>query len=86
MVDTFNDWCFDESRKPGDHGIVETTYGYHIMYFVGHSETDYRDFMIINDMLTKDMEDWSKKLNDAMTVVEKNTNRINRDLILNSGK
>ena len=34
MVDTFDAWCFDESRKSGDTGIVETTYGYHIMYFV----------------------------------------------------
>ena len=34
MVDTFNDWCFDTSRKEGDTGIVKTTYGYHLMYFV----------------------------------------------------
>lgn len=39
MVTEFNDWCFDESRQAGDHGIVETTYGYHIMYFVGEGET-----------------------------------------------
>ena len=35
MVEPFNDWCFAEERKPGDTGIVETTYGAHIMYFVG---------------------------------------------------
>lgn len=35
MVDTFDAWCFDESRQPGDYGMVETTYGYHLMYFVG---------------------------------------------------
>ena len=35
MVASFNDWCFDESRQPGDTEIVETTYGYHVMYFVG---------------------------------------------------
>lgn len=34
MVEEFNDWCFDSARKPGDTGIVETTYGYHVMYFV----------------------------------------------------
>ena len=43
MVTNFNDWCFDEARQPGDHGIVETEYGYHIMYFVGDSETPYAD-------------------------------------------
>ena len=35
MVTEFNDWLFDYNRKPGDSGIVKTTYGYHIMYFVG---------------------------------------------------
>ena len=34
MVAEFNDWCFDESRQIGDYGIVKTTHGYHIMYFV----------------------------------------------------
>ncbi len=34
MVAEFNDWCFDNSRMPGDTGIVKTDYGYHIMYFV----------------------------------------------------
>ena len=35
MVQTFNDWCFDETRAAGDTGIVKSQYGYHIMYFVG---------------------------------------------------
>ena len=38
MVTEFNDWCFDESRQPGDTGIVynEGSYtGYHVIYFVG---------------------------------------------------
>ena len=34
MVAPFNDWCFDSSRKTGDTGIVETMFGYHVMYFV----------------------------------------------------
>ncbi|MBE6758177.1 MAG: hypothetical protein E7552_06495 [Ruminococcaceae bacterium] len=34
MVQTFNDWCFDTTRKTGDTGIVKTDYGYHVMYFV----------------------------------------------------
>lgn len=33
MVETFNDWCFDPARQVGDHGIVKTPFGYHIMYF-----------------------------------------------------
>ena len=38
MVQPFNDWCFDAARKTGDTGIVETAYGYHIMYFVRTEE------------------------------------------------
>ncbi len=39
MVTEFNDWCFDESRKPGDTDLVKTQFGYHVMYFVGSEET-----------------------------------------------
>ena len=35
MVPEFENWCFDAARKTGDYGIVKTTYGYHIMYYVG---------------------------------------------------
>lgn len=38
MVKEFEDWCFDESRKYGDHGLVKTEFGYHIMFFVGEEE------------------------------------------------
>ena len=34
MVQNFNDWCFDASRAYGDYGLVETNYGYHVMFFV----------------------------------------------------
>ncbi|MBO4872519.1 MAG: peptidylprolyl isomerase [Lachnospiraceae bacterium] len=39
MVTAFNDWCFDETRAVGDHGIVDTEYGSHIMYFEGRNIT-----------------------------------------------
>lgn len=38
MVETFNDWIFDPARKAGDKGIVETRYGYHVMYYVRTAE------------------------------------------------
>lgn len=33
MVEEFENWCFDETRQAGDHGLVKTRYGYHIMFF-----------------------------------------------------
>ena len=41
MVESFDAWCFDESRQPGDHGMVKTQYGYHIMFFVESEELWY---------------------------------------------
>ena len=34
MVEPFETWCFDESRQYGDYGLVQTSYGYHVMFFV----------------------------------------------------
>ena len=34
FVQEFVDWYMDESRKPGDYGLIRTEYGYHVMYFV----------------------------------------------------
>lgn len=40
MVQEFEDWCYDEARKAGDTGVVKTSYGYHIMYYVGEGESN----------------------------------------------
>ena len=38
MVETFNDWCFADGRKPGDYGLVKTRYGWHLIYFCAEGE------------------------------------------------
>lgn len=35
MVEPFETWCFDETRAYGDYGLVQTSYGYHVMFYVG---------------------------------------------------
>ena len=51
MVEPFENWCFDASRQVGDYGIVKTSYGYHIMYFVG---SDYVWYITAEgDMMTE---------------------------------
>ena len=67
MTDAFNDWCFDSERKAGDTGIVETEYGYHVLYFVETNDQTYRDFMIDNEMLNKEMEEWHNSLKEKAT-------------------
>ena len=41
MVEAFNDWCFADGRKAGDHTVVKTDYGYHIVYFSGEGDYVY---------------------------------------------
>lgn len=38
FVPEFKEWYLDSSRKPGDTGLVKTTYGYHIMYYSAGEE------------------------------------------------
>ena len=82
MVPTFNDWCFDESRKAGDTGIVETSYGYHVMYFSGDSETTYRDLQIRNKLTAADFEAWFKNLVDSITVTDGDVSFVRTDMVL----
>lgn len=57
METAFNDWCFDSSRKTGDTGIVETNYGYHVMYFVSTGDP-YWMVQSENALRDKDYNSW----------------------------
>lgn len=43
MVSEFEDWALADGRKEGDVGIVESQYGYHIMYFIKTTTTTWED-------------------------------------------
>ena len=82
MLTPFEDWCYDDARKAGDTGIVQTDYGYHVMYFSGDNETNYRDYMVKKALLEETTNDWQTALNDATVVTAKNTKHIDRDMVL----
>lgn len=63
MADAFENWCFDANRKPGDTGIVETTYGYHVMYFQGE-DLPYWEVRCINGLYS----DWQNGIYDGANV------------------
>ena len=84
MVEAFEDWTYDAARKSGDTGIVETEYGYHVMYFVGDSDITYRDYQIENELRNADLESWYAETVDAMTLTEGDTQYIRKDLVLNA--
>ena len=83
MVDGFENWCFD-GRKVGDTGVVETEYGYHVMFYSGDSETTNRDRLISNELATIDYNTWYTDLVNAVTVEENNIKYINTGLVLNN--
>lgn len=82
MVVNFNDWCFDSSRKPGDTGIVESNYGYHVMYFVGNAEQTYREHLIRSELETDTMNQWYSDLVEAVPVVDGAAKYLRTGLVL----
>ena len=84
MVAPFEDWCYDDSRKAGDTGIIETEYGYHVMYFVGNSDMTYRDYQIQQQLLSEDVSNWYTALVEASPITDGNTSRINTGIILSN--
>lgn len=53
MTEEFENWLYDEARVPGDTGIVKSTYGYHVMYFVGDGELNDDGSAAIESALTQ---------------------------------
>ncbi len=82
MVTSFNDWCFDEARKPGDHGLVETEYGWHLMFYCSDSETTYRDYMASNDKRAEDMKEWYEDIIKNSEYEELNMKHVPMDKVL----
>ena len=85
FVVNFKNWAL-EDHKPGDTGIVETEYGYHVMYYAGPSEMTYRDFMITSDLRNEDLSAWYTELVEAVESKVLDTTYISTDLVLANGQ
>ncbi len=70
MVEEFNDWCFDASRKAGDTGIVygeSSNYqGYHVVYFVGEDLPCWQADAFDN-LQSADYNEWYSGLTEKLT-------------------
>ena len=67
MVSAFEDWCYEDGRQAGDTGIVESSYGQHIMYFVGYGTTEYWHYACENAMISNEYSEWQTSLMDSVT-------------------
>ena len=61
MVEAFENWCFDASRKAGDTGIVETPYGAHVMYYVG-GNVPYWQYEVSSTLQANAYNEWMATL------------------------
>ncbi len=79
MVAEFENWLFDDARSEGDVEIVETEYGYHIMYYVGESDLETWYIKVKDKILSENSEDWYKtKLTDYGVAVNREAaNKVN---------
>ncbi len=83
-VENFRAWAIDPERKEGDTGVIETEYGYHVMYYVGDSELTYRDHMLTEEKRVEDQEAWYNAILESVTTEKKDTSKLKLDLVLNS--
>ncbi len=61
MTQPFNEWIFNPARKTGDVEIVETTFGYHIIYFVDSAKYPAWEMSVRNDVASEKMEKEQEK-------------------------
>lgn len=73
-VEAFEAWSLDASRQEGDVAVVETEYGYHVMYFVkAHTKPQWQITIsqnLASEAITEELEEAYKT--DAYAVAEDN--------------
>ena len=82
-VQSFKDWALD-NRQVGDTGIIESEYGYHVMFYKEDGDTTYRDLMIDSDLTLERYEEWEEAIYNQVTITEKNLKGLDRELVIYS--
>ena len=83
-VESFRSWAIDPARKAGDTEVVESEYGYHIMFYVGASEQNYREYLIEAGLLNETLEAWYDEIMEGITFEEGDVSRMDLGLVLTS--
>ncbi len=82
LVEPFLNWCIDPAREAGDVDIVESEFGYHIMYYVGDDEVTYRQTLIDADMKNQDFEKWITAIEETGKAEAGNTRFMHKNIII----
>jgi len=70
MVESIDEWIFDEARKAGDTAIIESTYGQHIMYFVSATDDLYVNYVATEALKNNHVTETTEELVKNMKVVD----------------
>ena len=68
LVPSFLNWSVDNSRKAGDVAIVRSSYGYHIMYFVGQTDNVVWQNTVKTTLASDSATTKSEQLEEAYTI------------------
>jgi len=71
MVQPFNDWIFDPARQSGETGLVQTDFGWHIIYFVGPQGPAWQG-EALTALRNAGQSDWINSLLEAATAQAEN--------------
>lgn len=82
LVPSFTEWALDDSRKTGDTGLVESTYGWHIMFYKEDGELTYRDTMLDAALTNEKYTEWEESIVSTLTVTEVNLSKVDRDVVI----
>ena len=69
FVPEFLDWCFADGRKQGDAGVIDSTYGSHVMYLDSFGDP-YWKTMAETSLKNGDYSEWLAEQTAAETVTE----------------
>lgn len=81
-VPNFLNWSINSDRKPGDTEVIETEFGYHVMYYVDTTEMTYRDYMITQEMKTEDRQEWYDAALKDVVATKLDLSRLNLELVI----
>ena len=80
-MEAFTDWAL-AGHKPGDTGLVETEYGWHVMFYKEDGDTTYRDQMIDSALRNDTYSAWEEQIISATTFTVHTTKGLDGGLVI----
>ena len=83
-VTNFKNWAVDSARKAGDTAVIESEYGYHVMFYVGDDTRTFRDYLVYEDLRAISQQEWFEDIMADINASIVETKRLNLDVSMTS--